>query len=94
MRPKTANWTAVVVVAMAIAASSMAAFAETVVPQTAADHLALAKKYSDEAAGYRKLAADHKEMAEAYKKSVPCSHSCPTTENYRASHRPCPRRGF
>ncbi len=39
------------------------------IPQTAADHLALAKSYQEKAAAYRKEVADHKAMAEAYKKS-------------------------
>jgi hypothetical protein len=41
------------------------------IPETAADHLALAKSYQEKAAAYKKEAADHRAMAEAYKKSVP-----------------------
>ena len=44
--------------------------AQAKVPESAADHLALAKTYQDKAAAYRKEAADHKAMAEAYKKSA------------------------
>jgi hypothetical protein len=47
------------------------ASAQTTVPESAADHLALAKSYKEKAAAYHKEAADHKTMAEAYKKSVP-----------------------
>jgi hypothetical protein len=67
---KTGKWIVVLALAMAVAAPLRAAFAEPAVPQTAADHSALAKKYSDEAAAYRKTAAEHKEMAEAYKKGT------------------------
>jgi hypothetical protein len=49
---------------------SLAAAAESKVPESAADHLALAKSYQEKAAAYRKEAAEHKAMAEAYKKSV------------------------
>jgi hypothetical protein len=45
--------------------------ADTKTPQTAADHLALAKSYQDKATTYRKEAADHRTMAAAYKESVP-----------------------
>jgi hypothetical protein len=48
---------------------------EVVLPATAAEHEALAKKYRDEAAGHRKSAADHKKMADAYAKS----HYAPKT---------------
>ncbi len=72
MEPKTLRrrFLAGVLLAL-ISLSSRAAFAETALPQTAADHEALAKKYHDEAAAYRKEAAEHKEMADAYKKAVP-----------------------
>jgi hypothetical protein len=43
---------------------------EAKVPQTAADHQALAKQYTDQAAQFKKVADDHKAMAEAYKKSL------------------------
>lgn len=46
------------------------AHAQVKVPQTAADHLALAKSYQEKAALYRKEVAEHKAMAEAYRKSV------------------------
>ena len=49
-----------------------AAHAEEVkVPQTAADHEALAKTYQDKAASYRKEAEWHKSMAAEYAKSHP-----------------------
>ncbi len=47
------------------------ASAQAKVPESAADHLALAKTDQEKAAAYRKEAADHKAMAEAYKKSIP-----------------------
>jgi hypothetical protein len=52
--------------------SAAGAFADDVkVPETAADHEALAKAYEAKAAAYKKEAADHKTMAEAYAKSHP-----------------------
>ena len=50
---------------------SIAAAAETKIPESAADHLALAKSYQEKAATYRKEAADHRAMADAYKKGTP-----------------------
>lgn len=44
---------------------------EMKIPQTTADHEALAKQYKDEAVQYRKVAADHQMMAAAYAKSHP-----------------------
>jgi hypothetical protein len=44
---------------------------ESKIPESAADHVALAKSYQEKAAAYRKEAADHRAMAEAYKKGVP-----------------------
>ncbi|HEX6836297.1 MAG TPA: hypothetical protein VF334_06965 [Polyangia bacterium] len=46
------------------------AHAQVKVPETAADHLALAKSYQDKAALYKKEVAEHQAMAEAYKKSI------------------------
>jgi hypothetical protein len=40
-------------------------------PQTADDHLALARAYREKTAAYRREAASHREMAEAYKRSHP-----------------------
>lgn len=42
-------------------------------PQTASDHLALAKAYDDKAAMWQREAAVHKEMAAAYKKGKPAN---------------------
>lgn len=42
-------------------------------PQTASDHLALAKAYDDRAAMWQREAAMHKEMAAAYKKGKPAN---------------------
>ena len=52
-------------------AVSVCAVAQPKAPESAADHLALAKSYQEKATAYRKEAAEHKAMAEAYKKSVP-----------------------
>ena len=66
-----ANKIRTVLAATTIAAFTFAAtasFAQDVkVPETTADHEALAKSYKDQAAQYRKTAQDHKQMAEAYK---------------------------
>lgn len=52
--------------------SAAGAIADDVtVPDTAADHAALTKSYEAKAAAYRKEAADHKAMAEAYAKAHP-----------------------
>jgi hypothetical protein len=54
----------------AFAFTAAASFAEEAkVPQTAAEHEALAKQYKDQAAQFKKVADDHRAMAEAYKKS-------------------------
>ena len=50
---------------------SLVAAAESKMPTTASDHLALAKSYQEKAAAYRKEAAEHRTMAEEYKKGVP-----------------------
>lgn len=50
---------------------------EAQVPTTVEDHLALAKTYQEKAATYRKEATYHREMFEAYKKSVPTSGKAP-----------------
>lgn len=64
--------TAMLSMLVLLAACAMPAMAraEAKVPETAADHLALAKSYREKAASYRKEAAEHKAMAEAYKKSI------------------------
>ena len=40
-------------------------------PETASDHLAMAKEYDEKAAAWRKEAEYHREMAAAYKKERP-----------------------
>jgi hypothetical protein len=64
--------------AMAVAAFTAFAFTagavmaqEAKVPQTVADHQALAKTYQEKAAGYRKDAEWHKQMAAEYGKKFP-----------------------
>ena len=59
-----------VVCVVSVAAPS---FAEEVVkiPETAAEHEALAKSYKDQAVQYRKSEAEHKQMAVEYAKKHP-----------------------
>lgn len=55
----------------AFAFTATATFAEEAkVPQTAAEHEALAKQYKDQAAQFKKVGDEHRAMAEAYKKSI------------------------
>lgn len=44
---------------------------EVKLPETAADHEALAKQYKEEAAQYRKVVGEHQAMAAAYAKAHP-----------------------
>lgn len=54
----------------AFALTATASFAdEAKVPTTAAEHEALAKQYKDEAAQYKKVGDEHREMAAAYAKA-------------------------
>jgi hypothetical protein len=53
------------------AVSATSAFADEVkLPQTPADHEALAKSYKDQAAQYKKVGDEHRAMAAAYKKTI------------------------
>ena len=63
--------------AMAVALLTSGAFAQAApkVPTTPEDHFALANQYKEKADGYRKEAADHRAMAETYKKTVANSQS-------------------
>ena len=72
MRIRTSLRTIVALLAFAtFAVSATAALAQEVkLPETAADHDALAKSYKDQAAEYKKVADDHRAMAEAYKKTL------------------------
>lgn len=72
MRVRTSLRTIAALFAFAtFAVSATAVLAdEAKIPQTAADHEALAKSYKDQAAQYKKVADDHRAMAEAYKKNV------------------------
>ena len=58
-----------IVCAVAILLAVPAAMAANV-PTTAEQHLALAKTYQEQAAANRKLAQEHRDMAEAYKNSA------------------------
>ena len=61
-----------------VAAVSSVSEAQTAqVPTTVEDHLALAKTYQEKAATYRKEAAYHREMFEAYKAKVPTAGKAP-----------------
>jgi hypothetical protein len=51
-------------------AAPITAFADAKLPETVAEHQAMAKQYQDKAAEYRKEAAFHKEMADEYKKTI------------------------
>ena len=72
MRVRTSLRTIVALFAFAtLAVSATAALADGMkVPETAAEHEAMAKSYKDQAAQYKKVGDDHRAMAEAYKKSV------------------------
>jgi len=75
-----------IVLAFAICTASTAAFAVPVfaapkVPATPEDHFALAKQYQEKAAVYRKEAADHREMAETYRKSTINAHEAHGQKN-------------
>jgi hypothetical protein len=67
---KTAKWSLAVAFSMSAMAPLRAAFAEVSVPETAADHQALAKQYSDEATAFRKVAAEQREKAATYNKGT------------------------
>ena len=58
----------------AFALTATASFAdEAKVPATAADHEALAKQYKEQAAQYKKVGDEHRDMAAAYAKAHPDS---------------------
>ena len=73
MNVKTSLRTLLALLAFAtFTVSAAAARADEVkLPQTAADHEALAKSYKDQATQYKKVAEEHKAMAAAYAKSHP-----------------------
>jgi hypothetical protein len=63
---------AAALVVLTLSVAGMAARAEEVkLPQTAEDHLAMAKSYAEKATTWRNEAALHREMAAAYKKANP-----------------------
>ena len=72
MKLVTKNRTILATLAFAaLALTATASFAdEAKVPTTTAEHDALAKQYTAQAAQFKKVADDHREMAEAYKKSI------------------------
>ena len=73
MRVRMSLRTVLAVLAFAMfAASATASRADEMkVPQTAAEHEALAKSYKEQAAQYKKVAEEHKAMAAAYAKAHP-----------------------
>lgn len=58
----------VVGVVLALALGGLARAEDVKVPETAQEHLALAKQYDEKAAVWRDEAAHHREMADTYKK--------------------------
>jgi hypothetical protein len=64
--------TIVAVLVFAISATfATVTFADEVkIPETAAEHEALAQEYKDKAAQYKKVGHDHRAMVEAYKKRI------------------------
>lgn len=72
-----------IMIAMSLATGSLLATAvpahadDVKVPETVADHMTLAKHYTDKAAAYRAEAEHHRKMAEAYKKGVASSPKAP-----------------
>lgn len=69
--PKTLRIT---IAALAFAAfalvTSTASADEAKVPETVAEHEAMAKQYREQAAQYKKVSDDHRAMVEAYKKRI------------------------
>ena len=71
-------------IAMSLAAGSLllatpTTYADDVnVPQTTADHMALAKQYAEKATAYRAEAEHHRKMSAAYAKSVATSPKNPS----------------
>ena len=59
-------------VALFVAAPAFAG--EAKVPATAEEHFTMAKQYQEQAATHRKEAQDHRDMAEAYKRSAIDAH--------------------
>lgn len=73
-----------IMVATSLAAGSLLVSAPTTtyahdvkVPETVADHMALAKEYTEKAASYKAEAEHHRKMAEAYKASVATTPKAP-----------------
>lgn len=58
------------VLALAVVIAPSIFAAEAMVPTTAEDHLAMSKKYQDQADAHRKEAQEHREMAASYKKGL------------------------
>jgi hypothetical protein len=59
-----------IVLAFTLFAASPALFAESKVPATAEEHLALAKQYQEKAVTFQKEAGEHRAMAAAYRNSA------------------------
>ena len=72
MHARTSSRTIVALFAfVTFAVSATAALADEVkIPQTTAEHDALARQYKDQAAQYKKVADEHRAMAAAYKKTI------------------------
>ena len=64
--------TVAVVLALSVSLMATSVYADGVkLPQTASDHITLAKQYEEKAAEWRKEAAYHREMAAAYNRNYP-----------------------
>ena len=72
MRARATLRTIVALIAFSgFAISATAALADEMkIPETTAEHDAMAKQYKDQAAQYKKVADDHRAMAAAYKKTI------------------------
>ncbi len=72
MTTNTIRKTLAAVAFCALAFTALPSFAEDMkLPQTAAEHEAMAKSYKDQAATYRHAAEEHKQMAADYTKVHP-----------------------
>ena len=70
-------WAAVALTTIVFSVSPLSA-EDVKIPQTVADHEALAKSYKDKATEYRKSAAEHKQMAAEYARQHPDPKGSPT----------------
>ena len=74
-RDRTKSAMASFVVALLLLAGASGAQAEMKIPSTPEEYLALSKQYRDKAETYKKEAQEHRDMAEAARKSPANAHS-------------------